>query len=67
MIKLAIQDSNKFSGIAIYNIPFARTRMIPITTHMSTKPINQEGRLVSFIIDSKILASLPYLNCSRCA
>jgi hypothetical protein len=46
MIHEAIKASSKLKGTAIYKRPSGNTPILPITTHMSTKPTNQERKVV---------------------
>jgi hypothetical protein len=45
-MNVATNDSSKLSGIARYKIPNGNIFKLPITSHMSTKPINQENKVV---------------------
>ena len=46
MIKLAMYASSILNGIAYTKSPYGNTPRLPITTHIKTKPTNQENRVV---------------------
>lgn len=42
----AINASSKLNGTAKTNIPYGKTPKFPITTHIKTKPTNQDKKAV---------------------
>ena len=45
-MKDAKKASSKLSGTAMNNIPYGKTSKLPMTTHINTKPTNQERNVV---------------------
>jgi hypothetical protein len=62
MMKLARNASKKLSGTAIHRIPTGNTLIFHKTTHISTKPVNQERKVVCIRLNFREIAKIVMEN-----